>query len=69
MHEHTFIFRKNIEIKLEQRYIRLVHRFIKSMPSLTKSLGISASSWKVSDIVRGGVRGMRNAECGRDIKR
>ena len=33
------------------RNVRFVHLFIKSIPSLTNSLGRSARSWKVSDIV------------------
>jgi hypothetical protein len=33
--------------------VRLVQRRMKRLPSRTKSLGISASSWKVSDIVDG----------------
>lgn len=32
-------------------HIRLVHLLINSEPSRTKSLGISASSWKLSDIM------------------
>lgn len=35
--------------------IRLVQRRTKRVPSRTKSLGISASSWKVSDIVGMGI--------------
>lgn len=37
----------------DKRDVRFVHRFTKSMPSLTKSLGISASSWKASDMATG----------------
>lgn len=34
-------------------YVRLVHLLTNSEPSRTKSLGISASSWKLSDIMAG----------------
>lgn len=44
--------RKEIMFKEYSADIRFVHLFIKSMPSLTKSLGTSASSWNVSDMLR-----------------
>lgn len=37
----------------EDCHIRLVHLWMNCMPSRTKSLGMSASSWKVSDMVVG----------------
>lgn len=39
-------------ILMNSRLSGLVQRLMKRDPSRTKSLGISASSWKVSDIVK-----------------